>query len=343
MKPIVRVLGSLICAGVTAVGVTVAGGPAHSEPVAGLTSIASDTSGTGPETSAFMASFGYGLLHPDVAPPGANDWNCTPSAAHPRPVVLLHGTWLNTYDSFAYLSPRIARAGVCVFAFNYGRQGVLNGGGIGAILPGRYGVGLMEDSAEQLARFVDRVLAATGAAQVDVVAHSQGGPVTSRYLKFEGGEGKIRKVVTLGATSHGTSLDGIASLGRWITDMGVNILGFYEPLLGQSNIQQAVGSPFYARLNAGGDTVPGVDYTAIGTQHDEVSNPYEWTFLQPGPDATVNNVTLQEGCDVDLSDHLTIMYSPRVASIVLRALDPAAHPDLECAFNPWVIGGDGHL
>ncbi|WP_330181502.1 alpha/beta fold hydrolase [Nocardia sp. NBC_01503] len=343
MKPIVRVLGSVICAGVTAIGVTVAGGPAHSEPAAGLTSIASDTSGTGPETSAFMAAFGYGLLHPDVAPPGANDWNCRPSAAHPRPVVLLHGTWLNTYDSFAYLSPRIARAGVCVYAFNYGRQGVLNGGGIGAILPGRYGVGLMEDSAEQLARFVDRVLAATGAAQVDVVAHSQGGPVASQYLKFEGGAGKIRKVVTLGATSHGTSLDGIASLGRWITDMGVNILGFYEPLLGVSNIEQTVGSPFYKTLNANGDTVPGVEYTSIGTRHDEVSNPYEWTFLTPGPDATVDNVTLQQDCEADLSDHLTILYSPRAASIVLRALDPAAHQDLECTFNPWVVGGDGHL
>ncbi|MFB7723281.1 MULTISPECIES: esterase/lipase family protein [unclassified Nocardia] len=343
MMPTMRILGSAMCAGVTALGMALAGGAAQADPAAGLTSVASDTSGVGPQASAYLAAFGYGLLHPDAAPPGADDWNCKPTAAHPHPVVLLHGTWLNAYDSFAYLSPRIASAGMCVFSFNYGREGVLNGGGIGAILPGRYGVGPMEDSARQLAVFVDRVLAATGANQVDVVAHSQGGPVTSQYLKFEGGQGKIGKVVTLGATTHGTSLNGIASLGRWITDMGLNILGFYEPLIGQSNIQQAVGSPFYKTLNANGDTVPGVEYTAIGTQHDEVSNPYEWTFLTPGPDAIVNNVTLQQGCDADLSDHLTINYSPRAASIVLRALDPAGKHELECTFNPWVIGGDGHL
>lgn len=52
---------------------------------------------------------------------------------------------------------------------------------------------------------------------------------------------------------------------------------------------------------------------------------------------------LQDGCDADPSDHLTIMYSSRAASITLRALDSAAHPDPECTFNPWMIGGDGHL
>ncbi|WP_442790841.1 esterase/lipase family protein [Nocardia sp. NBC_01327] len=343
MRPKMRALGGAVCAGVTAMGMALSGGVANSAPEVLSPSTASDTVGAGPELSAPLAAFAYGLTHPDAAPPGANDWTCKPSAEHPRPVVLLHGTWLNAYDSFAYLSPRIARAGFCVFAFNYGREGLLEGGGLGPILPGRYGVGPLEDSARQVAGFVDRVLAATGAPAVDVVAHSQGGPVTSQYLKFDGGQGKVRKVISLGATSHGTSLMGIATLGRWITNMGVNILGFYEPILGQSNIEQTVGSPFYTKLDADGDTVPGVDYTAIGTEHDEVSNPYQWTFLQQGPGATVDNITLQQDCAQDLSDHLTIMYSPRAASIALRALDPAAHPDLECAFNPWMIGGDGHL
>ncbi|MBL1074272.1 alpha/beta fold hydrolase [Nocardia sp. 2] len=310
---------------------------------AGITSTASDALGEGPEVSAYLAAFAYGLTHPDAAPAGSNNWNCKPSAEHPRPVVLVHGTWLNTYDSFAYMGPRIARAGYCVFAFNYGKLGVLQGGGFGPILPGRNGVGAMEDSAKQLASFVDRVLTATGAPAVDVVAHSQGGPVTSQYLKFEGGQGKVGKLISFGATNHGTSLMGMATLGRIITNLGINILGFYEPIIGIANIQQAVGSPFYARLNEHGDTVPGVEYTAVGTRHDEVSNPYEWTFLTAGPDATVTNITLQQDCDQDISDHLTIMYSPRAASIALRALDPAANPNLECTFNPWMIGGGGKL
>ncbi|WP_084510379.1 esterase/lipase family protein [Nocardia lijiangensis] len=309
----------------------------------GARSHASQVVGEGPEVSAFLAAFVNGLSHPDAAPPGANRPDCRPSAEHPRPVVLVHGTWLNAYDTFAYLSPRLARAGYCVFTFNFGRAGVFEGGGLGPLLPGRNGVGPMEDSARQLRDYVDTVLAATGAEQVDLVAHSQGGPVSSQYLKFEGGAGKVGKLVSFGGTNHGTSLMGMATLGRLMTNLGLNILGFYRPLIGQANIQQVVGSEFYAHLNRDGDTVPGVEYTAVGTRHDQISNPYEWTFLQPGPDAPVQNITLQDGCEQDMSDHLTLMYSPRVASIALRALDPQASTELTCTFNPWMIGGGGSL
>ncbi|RDI53064.1 esterase/lipase family protein [Nocardia mexicana] len=378
--------GALLCAaiaGITAVAVTIGGGPATADdPVpsteqalvaaidAGLRpapdgrqpkaivdtgsssgsgsgsagrSHASEAIGEGPEVSAYLAAFGYGLTHPDAAPPGANRWDCKPTAAHPEPVVLVHGTWLNAYDTFAYLAPRLARAGYCVYAFNFGRSNVLDGGGLGPILPGRYGVGPMEESARQLSAFVDRVRDKTGAGKVDLVAHSQGGPVSHQYLKFEGGGDKVDQLVSFGGTNHGTSLMGMATIGRIMTNLGINILGFYRPLIGPANIEQVVGSPFYAKLNEHGDTVPGVRYTAVASTHDQISNPFDWTFLTPGPDAPVDNIALQAGCEQDLSDHLTMMYSPRAASIALRALDPAAHPTIECTFNPWMFGGGGRL
>lgn len=89
--------------------------------------------------------------------------------------------------------------------------------------------------------------------------------------------------------------------------------------------------------------MPHVDYTAVGSRYDEVTNPYDLTFLKAGVGATVRNITLQEGCEQDLSDHLTIMYSPRAASVTLNALDPVNHPKLDCTFNPWLIGGTGTL
>ncbi|UGT60322.1 esterase/lipase family protein [Nocardia asteroides] len=304
---------------------------------------ASDTVGFGPEQSAWVAAFAYGLGNPDVAPPGTNDWNCKPTAAHPKPVVLVHGTWMNAYNGFAYMSKPITDAGFCTFTFNYGRSNLLEGGGLGAVLPGVMGTGYIQDSAKQLATFVDRVLAATGSNEVDLVAHSQGGSMANWYTKFDGGAAKVDKLVTFGATHHGTSLVGIGALGRAINNLGIDILGFIEIFVGHAGIQQTIGSDFVNTLNANGDTVAGVDYTVVGTRYDEITNPYDLTFLKAGPGASVRNITLQDGCEQDVSDHLTVMYSPRALSITLNALDPQAHPSLECTFNPWVIGGGGKL
>ncbi|MBF6343906.1 lipase [Nocardia cyriacigeorgica] len=304
---------------------------------------ASDTIGWGPAQTSWVAAFAYGLANGDAAPPGANDWNCKPTAQHPRPVLLIHGTWMNAYNGFAYMGQPIKDAGFCTFTFNYGRSNLLEGGGLGSVLPGVMGTGYIQDSAKQLAVFVDRVLAATGAAEVDIVAHSQGGSMSNWYTKFEGGAAKVKNLITYGATHHGTSLDGIGALGRAINNLGIDILGFIEIFVGHAGIQQTIGSDFVNQLNANGDTVAGVDYTIVGSRYDEITNPYDLTFLKPGPGATVRNITLQEGCEQDISDHLTMMYSPRALSIALNALDPVQFPQLQCTFNPWLIGGGGQL
>ncbi|WP_405163783.1 alpha/beta fold hydrolase [Nocardia sp. NBC_01499] len=304
---------------------------------------ASDTVGSGPQLPYWLAAFGYGLFNPDAAPPGANDWNCKPTAEHPRPVVLLHGTWMNAYNSFAFMSQPIKDAGFCTFAFNYGRSNPAQGGGVPPVLPGVMGTGNIEDSAKQLATFVDRVLAATGAPAVDLIGYSQGGLMANWYTKFEGGADKVQHLITYGATHHGSTIDGIAELGRAINNIGVDIVGASSIVVGHAVAEQTIGSDFVNRLNANGDTVPGIDYTVVGTRYDEIMTPYNLTFLRQGRGASVQNITLQDGCELDLSDHQTLMYSPRALSIALRALDPAGHPNLACTFNPWLIGGGGHL
>ncbi|MFE7718526.1 esterase/lipase family protein [Nocardia rhizosphaerihabitans] len=304
---------------------------------------ASDTVGYGPAMTSWTAAFAHGLSHPDVAPPGTNDWKCKPTSSNPRPVVLVHGTWMNAYNGFAYMSQPITDAGFCTFTFNYGRSNLLEGGGLGSFIPGVMGTGYIEDSAKQLATFVDRVLAATGANEVDIVAHSQGGAMSNWYTKFDGGAAKVKNLVTYGATHHGTSFNGIGALGRATNNAGIDVLGFVELTVGHAGIQQTIGSDFVNKLNANGDTVAEVDYTVVGTRYDGITNPYDLTFLKAGPGATVRNITLQEGCEQDISDHLTMMYSPRALSIALNALNPTQFPALECTFNPWVIGGGGKI
>ncbi len=98
--------------------------------------------------------------------------------------------------------------------FKFGRAEILDGGGVGAILPGVYGVGPIAQSATRLGEFVARVRTATRADKVDIVAHSQGAPVTDQYVKFDGGADKVGKVISFGGIYHGTSPLGMATLGR---------------------------------------------------------------------------------------------------------------------------------
>src|SRR6516162_2116323 len=61
-----------------------------------------------------------GFAFPQVPPPGADNFGCKPSAAHPEPVILVHGTFANQDDNWQAASPLLASHGYCVFTFNYG-------------------------------------------------------------------------------------------------------------------------------------------------------------------------------------------------------------------------------
>ncbi|WP_370591368.1 esterase/lipase family protein [Saccharopolyspora montiporae] len=272
-----------------------------------------------------LASLLNATARPGAAPGGANDWSCVPAPEHPEPVVLVHGTVENmTYNGYS-LAPRLANEGYCVFAFNYGQ-----GTGLGVGLPGAYptgGTAPIAASAEQLSGFVDSVLAATGADEVDLVGHSQGGMMPRQYLKFLGGAEKVDKLVGLSPSNHGTDVDGLALLP------GVPQL--LQSGLGDSVRDQMHDSEFLAELNAGGETVPGVDYTVIQTRYDEIVTPHTSAFLD-GPN--VNNILLQDGCEVNATDHLGISFDRRAEQFVVNALDPEHAAEPPCEPSPPING-----
>ncbi|WP_326808925.1 lipase family protein [Streptomyces sp. NBC_01775] len=245
---------------------------------------------------------------------GWNDYSCKPSTAHPRPVVLVHGTFGNSVDNWVGLAPYLVERGYCVFSLDYGQ------------LPGKpffHGLGPIEESAKQLGTYVDKVRQATGTQKVDLVGHSQGGMMPRQYLKFGGGAEKVNALVGIAPSNHGTTLSGLSKLADQFPPVG-DVVGDIGPAL----LQQMEGSDFLKKLNAGGDTVPGVKYTVIATKYDEVVTPYKSQFLD-GPG--VKNVTLQDLCPVNVSEHLAIALADRMAfHETANALDPAHASPTTC-------------
>ncbi|WP_406474878.1 esterase/lipase family protein [Streptomyces platensis] len=252
---------------------------------------------------------GDAAQHPTrtAAGSGWNNYSCKPSAAHPRPVVLVHGTLGNSIDNWLGLAPYLVARGYCVFSLDYGQ---LPG------VPFFHGLGPVDASAQQLAAYVDRVLAATGTEKVDLVGHSQGGMMSRVYLKFHGGADKVNTLVGLAPDNHGTDLNGLTRL----LDHFPGAKDYIDKLT-PGLADQIAGSGILNRLNEGGDTLPGVHYTVIATKYDEVVTPYRSAFLN-GPD--VRNVVVQDLCGLDLSEHVAIGLVDRVAfHETANALDPA--------------------
>lgn len=278
------------------------------------------------------------VLRPTAAPMGANDWQCVPSAAHPRPVVLVHGTYSNMYASFSNLALPLRREGYCVYAFNYGDWPL----GLG-VFPAIRGLGPVGRSARQLKVFVDRVRAQTGAAQVDLVGYSQGGVVARAYLRYQGGADRadpskntVGTVVGLASANEGSTAGALTSILR--------AMGFTKrahDVLGPSSKELLLGSPFLESLNAPEETEPGVRYVNVATAFDEINVPFSRAWLRPGPGATVQNLLLQDGCELDTSDHFALPFDKRTHGLVLRALDPSYAKPIPCN-APRVPGLSGH-
>jgi triacylglycerol esterase/lipase EstA (alpha/beta hydrolase family) len=165
---------------------------------------------------------------------------------------------------------------------------------------GRRATIAIERSAAQLGDFVERVLAATGADKVSLVGHSQGGMMPRYYLRFLGGAAKVDELIGLAPSNHGTTVP-VIGLGC------------------RACKQQAAGSPFLTNLNAGREVEPGVDYTVLVTRYDEVVVPFRSGYLA-GPTDQVTNVTLQDKCPSNRTDHVLFPYDAVARQWVEHAL-----------------------
>jgi len=203
----------------------------------------------------------------------------------------------------------------------------LNYGGAPGLL--FQGYGDIAASAAQLGAFVDSVLKATVASAVDMVGHSQGGLMPRYYIQNLDGASKVHHLIGLAPSNYGTDFYGILPQAL-ASPIAVQVLA----AICLACVQQVAGSPFLDELNRNGDTVEGVQYTVIETRYDDVITPYTNAFMK---DPRATNLTVQDFCDLDFTDHVGIPYDPITLRIVRNSLDPAHAVTPPCFFVPPVV------
>ncbi|MHB1191717.1 MAG: esterase/lipase family protein [Longimicrobiales bacterium] len=194
------------------------------------------------------------------------------------PVLLVPG-WADTGEDVAVLQVRLRTAG-------WPADGV-------AAVTFEHPSGSNREHAREIAVAVDSLLARTGEARVDVVAHSMGGLATRYYLREH--KGKVRRAVFL-ATPH---------RGTWAAYLA----------FGEGRAEMLPGSDFLEDLNSGPPVPPGVEAFTVRTLLE--------THVLPGASATLPGVP---GWTVCCDTHWSLKRDPAVFEVVRNFLRHGVTP-----------------
>lgn len=163
-----------------------------------------------------------------------------PDSRHP-PVLLLHGYGCNS-GYWDQLAPLLDAARISY-----------------ATLDLEPITGDIDDYVPLVERAADRLLAASGAATLAIVAHSMGGLVARAWLRKHGSQ-RVTRVITLGTPHNGTAL---ASFG-----------------VGRNAAQMRREGAWLRELAAGEDAATRALVTSIYTHHDNIIAPQTSSLLE---------------------------------------------------------------
>jgi triacylglycerol esterase/lipase EstA (alpha/beta hydrolase family) len=190
-----------------------------------------------------------------------------------RPIILLHGYAQHTAN-FLWLIRRLRRDG---WLHLYSVRHTPIGGDIGR-------------SAMHLGRAIARIRRESGAAEVDIIAHSMGGLVARAFLCKAGATGGVARLITLGTPHQGTEVL------RWLAR---------DPMVGQMR----PGSPFLCQLGAD-DAVPRlIDCTSIYSADDAIVAPPSNAYYPGAYNIEVRGL-----------GHMSLLFSRRVYELVRENL-----------------------
>lgn len=212
------------------------------------------------------------------------------------PVLLVHGTALNAHNTFGWnYHPALDALAIPHCTVDLPLDGM----------------GDVQLAAEHVV-YAIREMARRSGHKVQVIGHSQGGMVPRWALRFwPDTRALVEDLVSLSGSHHGT------------LDARAICLAPCAPAIWQ----QRDDSAFLAALNRDFETLPGIDYTSIYTQLDEVVVPNLGSGASSrlsGDPAHVRNIATQAVCPLNTADHLLVGTSDPVAYAL--ALDAILHP-----------------
>ena len=167
------------------------------------------------------------------------------------------------------------------------------------------GTGDIAAQAEALDGVVDDAIEQAGAGSVDVVGYSAGGVVAREWVRHHGGDGKARRVLSIGSPQHGTTVAALAA-----------------GLAGQCPLachQLEPDSDLLRALNARDETPAGPRFVSVWSDADEVVVPPGSARLDGALDLTV-----QELCPGARTAHGDLPSDPVVLALLASALGPGA-------------------
>ncbi len=192
-----------------------------------------------------------------------------------RPVILLHGIYCNA-ASWWWMRQRLDSRGIGpVYAFDVESP-----------------LSSIDAYAQQLARSIEQVRAATGAERVVLVGHSVGGLVARACIALPGLAPQVEKLLTLGTPHHGSRH---ARLG-----------------IGANSRQLEAGSDWLCRLNADPASMA-VPIVSIYSRHDNFVAPQESAVL-PGAKLIA----------LDGAGHLSLLFDRVVVGLLCDEIGEAA-------------------
>lgn len=200
---------------------------------------------------------------------GLNDDACPLTAAHPHPVVLVHGQGA-TVEMFEELGivAKLVAEGHCVYGISHGMDA-----------SGRHGRAHLAESANQIAVFIDQVLKTTGADQVDVISHSAGTGVVANLILAKHRGDTIDRVISFGGLHHPYAH---VDVGIYTNLFVPSLIVTARQIDPNVDAQQVISTAITTYTSAGGPLF-GLD--AELAKSDFVADLFEpayWTALQGG-------------------------------------------------------------